>query len=129
MKRIVPDNVYRGLPCSVVAIGTASGITDMQKVNTLLEYALNGLFGPKLKEDGYLSLKGFNGLIRANMTISNRENFKRGERPALRDFAHAHLGQKAIICVLGHYLYFDGKDYHSFLWNGGDPVVSAWYLA
>lgn len=30
--------------------------------------------------------------------------------------------------ILGHYLYFDGRDYHSFLWNGGDPVVSVWYL-
>lgn len=128
MKRITPDAIYEGLPCSVVAVGTAMQVTDSSAVYALLQSALNGSYGAKLHEDGYLSLNGLNGLIRANLSVRKRENFKRGERPVLRDFAHSHLGEKAVICVLGHYLYFDGRDYYSFLWNGGDEVVAVWYL-
>lgn len=120
MKRILPDECYRGLPCSAVALGCALHVCDQE--------AVRGLISPELRSDGYLSLDGMNRLIRANMSVERRENFRRGERPALRDFAHSHLGKRAIVCVLGHYLYFDGRDYHSFLWNGGDPVVSVWYL-
>lgn len=128
MKRITPDAIYEGLPCSVVAVRTAMQVTDSSAVYALLQSALNGSYGAKLHEDGYLSLNGLNGLIRANLSVRKRENFKRGERPVLRDFAHSHLGEKAVICVLGHYLYFDGRDYYSFLWNGGDEVVAVWYL-
>lgn len=121
MKRIVPADIYRELPCSVVAIGEAMGIADRA--------SLDALFSAQLHSDGYLSLKGMNALVRANTDVIRREDFRRGERPALRDFAHAHLGQKAVICLLGHFVYFDGRDYHSFFWNGGDPVVAVWYLA
>lgn len=122
MKRITPDKVYEGLPCSMVAVGCAMGAQGAVLA------AEDALRSPDLHADGYLSLDGLNRLIRAHMRVTRRENFRRGERPALRDFAHSHLGQRAVICVLGHYLYFDGRDYHSFLWNGGDPVVSVWYL-
>ena len=128
MKRIEPDEVYKGLPCSVVAVGCAMGTADRAEVNGLYGDVLSGACGAKIHTDGYLPLDGLNRLIRAHMTVKKRENFKRGQRPALRDFAHAHLGQRAVICVLGHYLYFDGRDYHSFFWNGGDPVVSVWHL-
>jgi hypothetical protein len=104
------------------------GTSDAGIVNGLYGDVLGGAYGPKLQSGGYLSLNGLNGLIRAHLAVTKRENYKRGERPALRDWAHAHLGQRAVVCVLGHYLYFDGRDYHSFLWNGGDPVVSVWYL-
>ena len=120
MKRIIPSVIYEGLPCSVVALGCALGITSKND--------LEGLFSDELKADGYLSLDGMNRLIRAHTDVKKRENYKRGQRPALRDFAHAHLGQKAVICVAGHFIYFDGRDYHSFFWNGGDPVISVWYV-
>ena len=120
MKRKTPDKIYEGLPCSVVATGCALGLTDRGTVRDLVS--------DELKSDGYLSLNGMNTLIRSKLAVIRRANFKRGERPALRDWAHENLGNKAIVCVLGHYLYFDGRDYHSFLWNGGDPVVSVWYL-
>ena len=130
MKRITPNDVYAGMPCSVVAVGTAMGVTDRSVVNGLYGDALSGSYGPKLQEDGYLSLNGLNGLIRAKLSVVKRENFKRGQRPALRDWAHGDgKGRRAVVCVLGHYLYFDGRDYHSFLWNGGDPIVAVWYLA
>lgn len=120
MKRIIPLSIYEGLPCSAVAVGCA--------LNVARKSDLKPLISNDLKPDGYLSLDGMNKLIRANLSVYKRENYKRGERPVLRDFAHAHIGKKAVICVAGHYIYFDGRDYHSFFWNGKDQVVSVWYI-
>ena len=120
MKRIIPDAIYEHQPCSVVALGCAMGIARKSD--------LRPLKSAQLRADGYLSLRGMNELVRANLSVIRQEKFKRGERPVLRDFAHAHLGQRAVICVLGHYIYFDGRDYYSYFWNGQDDVVSVWYL-
>ena len=121
MKRIIPSDIYQGLPCSTVALGCAMGITSKND--------LKGLKSNELKNDGYLSLNGMNKLVRANLNVKNRVNYKRGQRPMLREFAHSDSeGKKAIICVLGHYLYFDGRDYYSYFWNGKDQVVSVWFL-
>lgn len=120
MKRIVPDAIYRGRPCSVVAVGCAAGISSTS--------GLEGLYSRLLRSDGYLSLRGMDALVRANLAVLRRVDYRRGKRPVLRDWAHAHPGTKAVICVLGHYLYFDGKDYYSFLKNGGDEVVAVWEL-
>ena len=121
MKRIIPAEVYRGLPCSIVAVGCALGLSE--------KAALRGLKSPELKKGGYLSLKPMNELVRANLAVKKRVDYRRGERPALREWAHDNIGQSAVICVLGHYLFFDGRDYYSFLFNGGDEVVAVWYLA
>lgn len=120
MKRIVPNDIYREMPCSVVAVGCAMNITSSE--------ALQGLKSNALHSDGYLSLKAMESLIKANMEVTGKVYYKRDERIALRDFAHANTGKKAVICLLGHYVYFDGRDYHSFFWNGGDPVVQAWFV-
>ena len=120
MKRIIPSDIYKEIPCSVVALGCALGITSKND--------LKGLFSDELKADGYLSLNGMNKLIRAHIDVKKRVNYKRGERPILVEFAHSHKGQKAVICVAGHFIYFDGRDYHSFFWNGGDSVISVWYV-
>lgn len=120
MKRMTPDVIFNAKPCSAVAIGCAKGITRRS--------AVQALCSPSLREGGYLSLKDMNALVRANLEVAKRENFKRGERPLLREFAKQHRGQKAIVCVVGHYVYFDGKDYWSYFWNGGDEVVSVWYI-
>lgn len=121
MKRVIPDDIYRGLPCSVVSAGCALGIDDLSR--------LSALFSGDLHDDGYLSLDGMNRLVRANMGVLRCEYFKRGQRPELCDFARAHEGQRAIICLLGHFIFFDGQDYHSFFENEEDPVVKVWYLA
>ncbi len=121
MKRIIPNDVYRGLPCSVVATGCALETCDISRVEALQS--------PFLHSDGYLSLRDMNALVRANLAVAKKVDYRRGERPVLYDWAQENLGKRAIICVLGHYLYFDGKDYHSFLWNGRDDVVCVWYLA
>lgn len=121
MKRIIPDGIYRGAPCSVVAVGCAAHITDPG--------ALSGLYSGSMHEDGYLSLRGMNALVRENLAVKRRTDYRRGQRPLLRDWAHEHRGTKAVICVAGHFIYFDGKDYHSFFWNGGDEVITVWEVA
>lgn len=120
MRRVIPNDIYRGLPCSIVAVGCALGVADLG--------ALAGLQSPDLELDGYLSLKSMNTLIRANLRVKKAESYKRGERPTLGAWAHDHVGDEAIICVHGHFLYFDGYDYYSFFLNGKDPVVKVWYL-
>ena len=120
MKRITPCDIYLNKPCSVVALGSALGMSD--------EKAIKALYSEELDGSGYLSLKGMNRLVRKFLKVKRQEKFKRGERPSLRDYVHEHIGIKAIICVYGHYVYYDGKNYHSFLYNGNDDVVSVWIL-
>lgn len=120
MKRIIPANIYLGLPCSVVAAGCALGTDDLN--------ALAGLVSDDLHDDGYLSLDGMNRLIRANQRVKKCEYFKRGQRPTLQAWANMHIGQRAVICLYGHFIYFDGTDYYSFFYNDYDLVVKVWYL-
>lgn len=120
MKRVVPNDIYKNFPCSVVAIGCATGKARRSDVQALCS--------PRLQHGGYLSLRDMNALVRANLAVTKQDTFKRGERPLLRELAKQHRGQKAIVCVVGHYVYFDGKDYWSYFWNGGDEVVSVWYI-
>lgn len=118
MKRILPATMYRRKPCSVVAVGCALGAS---------QEALDGLTSPDLRSDGYLPLNGMNDLVRANLRVKRRVNYRRGMRPCLRDFCHSFKG-RAVVCVVGHYLYVEGGDYYSFFYNGNDEVVSAWIL-
>ena len=119
MKRIIPSDFYKNKPCSVVAVGCALGIAS--------ESALNALKSPFLREDGYLSLKGMNRLIRANAEVLWRRDFKRGSRPVLRDFCHEFKG-RAVVCVQGHFVFVNDGDYYSFFYNGNDEVISVWAL-
>lgn len=120
MKRIIPDNIYKEKPCSVVAVGCALGIAS--------ESALSALKSPLLHKDGYLSLDGMNRLIRANLTVIRRTNFRRGARPCLRDFCHEFSG-RAVVCVAGHFVFVKGGDYYSFFWNDDDEVIAVWEVA
>lgn len=119
MHRILPDDIYRGLPCSTVAVGTALGIKAQD--------ALSGLVSASLHSDGYLTLNDMNRLVRANMPVQRRRDFKRGLRPTLAEYVHEYR-RRAIVCVRGHYLYTDGKNYFSFFYNGQDEVVCVWEL-
>ena len=118
MKRIIPNDIYRGLPCSMVAVGSAKGETQRRKLQR-----------PEgLRADGYLSLSNMTKYIKENLDVAKKETFKRGERPKLRDWVHANIGKKAVVCCLGHFVYVDGRDYYSYFYNGGDDVVCTWIL-
>lgn len=119
MHGIIPRDIYKRQPCSIVALGCALDIADRN--------ALDAIKSPKLHEDGYLSLNDMNTLIRANLSVIRRVNYKRGERPVLRDFCHEFSG-KAILCLEGHYVYVEGGNYWSFFKNGSDKIVCAWFL-
>ena len=120
MKQIIPGDAYRGLPCSIVSMGCALGYTTLGEISALV--------APGVHSDGYLSLKNMEALIKAHSAIDCKTYYKREKRPTLREFAHANEGRRAIICLLGHFVYFDGHDYHRFFKNGNDPVVQVWYL-
>jgi len=121
--RINPPAVYNGLPCSMVAVGCALGYTSIKDIEKLRS--------PLLHKDGYLPLNGGNKLIRQNLPIKRggRTDYRRGERPTLRQWLNDHPGGPAVICVYGHLLYTDGTGkYYSFFDNLDDDVVSSWEL-
>jgi len=120
MNQIIPDDIYWELPCSIVAVGCALGYTKEEDVANL--------DSDKLKYDGYLTLKGMNTLVRSCLTVKRALYYKKKERMTLKDFIKEYEGSKAVICLLGHFIYYDGKDYHSFFKNDDDLVVQVWFL-
>ena len=113
IKRRDPDPVFAGVPCSMVAVGTATG--DMPSRPS------------GLRPDGYLSLECMNRFVRASLPIKKRVRFPKPERPTLKEFLDMNT-EKCVVCVLGHYVYANRNTYWSFLRNAKDPVVEVWYL-
>lgn len=115
MNRHNPDSHLNGIPCSVVAVSTALGEIPVGTI----EYMRN------LKADGYASLNVANRYIRDNLKVKRRKDYRRGERPKLKDL---HLEGKAVVCVYGHLIYLDHEDYWSFFENEEDDVVALWEI-
>ena len=113
IKRRDPATMFYDVPCSMVAVGTAIGAFPPTP----------GL----LRADGYLPLKGMDQYCRSQLRVRKKVQFPRATRPTLKDFLEGN-SEKAIICVLGHFIYADGNTYWSFLRNAKDPVVAVWYL-
>lgn len=112
MKRITPRSELSGYPCFIVGISCAKGMIVL------------GIDG--IRDDGYTTLQVANKHIRKLFTIKKRYNYKRGERPLLKDL---HIDGKALVCVYGHFVYVEGETYYSFFDNENDEVVSMWVLA
>lgn len=109
MKRIIPDDILKNLPCSNVAISCALG-----------KY----LKLPTTRKDGYMTLKDNNKYIRDYLDVKRYKYFKKAERPKLTDLSL----NKAIVCVYGHYIYLEKDHYWSFFDNTNDLVVAYWEL-
>ena len=123
MKRIDPHGFYRGMPCSIVAVGTAAGFLP----NQVEDLERNLRVTKALKVDGYLTLANMNKIVRRFLKVTKRKDFKRGERPTLSEWASENFLVKAVVCLKGHYIYFDsGEDYYSFFENENDEVVTVW---
>lgn len=120
--RIIPKYEYENLPCSKVAVGCA--LEDNNSDN-IKEQVLNEDYG--LKEDGYLSLDNMNRYIRKYLDIQKKVYYKKGERPVLASFLESN-DKKAVICLLGHYVYVNKNIYYSFFENKEDDIVCVWYL-
>lgn len=121
MTRIEPDPLlYSGLPCSFVAVNCARQMNNENPAFCVTEMP-EGL----RKSDGYLTLNGLNKYSRAHLNVAKRKDYRRGERPKLRDL---HLDGKAVVVVYGHCIYVDGETYYSYFENEDDEVVAVWQL-
>ena len=120
MRRIVPKDFYLDLPCSVVSIGCASemlyGSFDYGKIKEFSEQAsANG---------NYATLRSVNVQVRKFLKVKKYTYYSRAERKTLKEFS----GIKAVVCVLGHYVFLNGGTYYSYFDNGNDKVVAVWEL-
>lgn len=109
MKRIEP-RAWDDQPCLIVAVSCA---LDKRPEDN-----------PIYDKSGYATLASANKWIRQHLDVKRRVDYKRGERPKLRELPAC----KAIVCVYGHYLYMNGNTYYSFFENEEDDVVSVWFL-
>lgn len=114
-----PDKKYRGQPCSVTCVGTA-----YDHIHT---WPFMIVKPEGIRYDGYLSLKYMNQFTREFLPVAKKVNFKKNERPQLKDFLSTN-DASCCICVLGHYLYADTQTYWSFFDNDNDEVIAVWYL-
>lgn len=115
MNQIIPDRKYKGLPCSIVAIGCATG-GKIVNVNT--------------NNEGYATLKNADRVIRQNCMVKKYTYLPKEKRiPLWRAFQGKQAG-RFIICVLGHFLYadFSLQEYWSFFDNSNDMIVAVWEL-
>lgn len=115
--RITPSNIYNNLPCSIVAVGCALGDEEGKIIKEV----------EGLKDDGYLTLDNMNRYIRSQLPVQKKEYFRKGERLLLGDFLMGNK-RRAVVCLLGHYVYVDGENYYSFFKNEYDEVVCVWWL-
>ena len=111
MIRVQPDYALTNYACSIVAVSSALG------------YIPKNL--PKLRSDGWATLNVTNKFVRENLPVKKRVDYRRGERPLLKDL---HLDGQAIVCVYGHLIYLDHETYYSFFDNEEDEVVAVWIL-
>lgn len=114
-----PDKKYRGQPCSVTCVGTA-----YDHIHT---WPFTIIKPEGMRYDGYLRLRDMNQFAREYLPIAKRIDFKKNERPRLKEFLQTNE-TRCCICVLGHYLYADTQTYWSFFDNDDDKVIAVWYL-
>ena len=117
--RITPINKYRGLPCSYVGIGCA--YEDFYNKPFTISMFEN------LKDDGWATLENTNKYVRSLLPIKKKVYFKRNERIKLKEFLSENT-EKCLVCVYGHFIYVNGKDYWSFFENENDKIVCIWYI-
>ena len=117
--QIKPADKYSGLPCSYVGTGCAyEDIYGKPYTEPLQE---------GLRDDGWFTLENMNKFIRTKFPIKKKQYYKRGERPLLRDFL-ADNAARCCVCVYGHFIYVNGKDYWSFFNNENDEIVCIWFI-
>lgn len=108
-----PSGRLYNTPSLVIAVDLALGIIESPHD------------WPKIRRDGYASLNAANTWIRENLPVKRRRDYRRGERPKLKDL---RLDGMAIVCVLGHYIFLDHEVYWDFFDNDEDDVVTVWEL-
>lgn len=117
--RIEPLRKFYCFPCSYVGVGCA--YEDIYKED------FKALLPEELKSSGYLSLDDANRFIRKHLKVRKKVYYRRKDRFTLKEFLENN-SERCCICVLGHFIYVNGKDYWSYYDNDDDPVVCIWYL-
>lgn len=117
--RIKPNSEYYGLPCSYVGLGCA--------YEDIYEKPFNEPMLDNLKRDGWSTLDNTNKYVRKLFPVKKKVYYKRNERITLREFLTTN-NVKCLVCVYGHFIYVNNKDYWSFFDNEKDKVVCVWYL-
>ena len=119
------DGVLEQLSCSTLSILMAMFGKPENELPPLptLEQIGQGI---TLYTDGYRSLTSMNKSVRYFCHVKQYKYFKKSDRKNLKDFDFTN--KKAIVCVLGHYVYVENNTYYSFFDNDNDKVVAIWYL-
>ena len=115
MIRQDPESYLYDKPCCYVAVACALG---EQPTN------INDFF-QQIRDDGYATLQKANRFIRDNLNIKGTVTYKKGEIPLLKDLK---LDRRAIVLVIGHFVYVDGDKYWSYFQNDFDEVVQIWFI-
>ncbi len=121
--RIIPDEKYEEQPCAYVGTGCA--------YENIYNKPFTEPLPPNLGEDGWSTLENTNRYIRnifnGPAKIRKKVYFKRCDRITLREFLENNT-EKCLVCVYGHFIYVNGKDYWSFYDNDNFKVVCVWYI-
>ena len=111
-------NLYN-TPCSIVALDTA--YRDIYNEFIAIDEIV------RTRPDGYLALSKMQVYIKLLFKVKKSIQYTKKDRFKLKEFLQNN-DKKCIICLLGHYIYVDGKNYYSFFQNLEDEVVKIWYV-
>lgn len=117
--QITPNERFNNTPCSMVALYYAYKNIYNQRI------AVEEII--RTRPDGYLALAKMNNYINMFFKVKKAQQYGKDKRFSLSEFLKTN-DKKCVVCVLGHYIYVDGKNYFSFFDNLHDKIVKIWYL-
>ena len=117
--QITPSERFNNTPCSMVALYYAYKNIYNQRI------AVEEII--RTRPDGYLALSKMNNYINMFFKVKKAQQYGKDKRFSLNEFLKTN-DKKCVVCVLGHYIYVDGKNYFSFFDNEKDKVVKIWYV-
>jgi len=117
--KITPSERFNGIPCSMVALYYAYKTIYNQRI------AVEEII--RTRPDGYLALSKMNNYINMFFKVKKAQQYGSTKRFSLDEFLKTN-DKKCMVCLEGHYIYVDGKNYFSFFNNEKDKVVKIWYV-
>lgn len=117
--QIIPSNYFNNMPCSKVALQLAYADIYYKSIDA------NEIV--KTRADGYLSLKRMDMYCNLLFHVKKAKLYGSTKRFTLKEFLETN-DKQCIVCILGHYIYVDKKNYYSFFNNEYDKVVKIWYV-
>lgn len=117
--QITPSERFNNTPCSMVALYYAYKNIYNQRI------AVEEII--RTRPDGYLALSKMNNYINMFFKVKKAQQYGKDKRFNLDEFLKTN-DKKCVVCVLGHYIYVDGKNYFSFFDNEKDKVIKVWYV-